>query len=477
MPSKKALLRYLIYPRIKFYKIKTMIVFRKITLSIFLFMALFSIAAAQNVNIDKVVAVVGNSAILKSDLYNQKRQLESQGVTFGPNPLCGLLDDMLYQKLLFNQAVIDSIEVSDMQVEQVLERRLRFFIQQIGSREQLEAYYGKTIDELKDEFRPLVREQELSQRMDAQITKNVRITPAEVRRYFRNLPADSIPMVESEVELSQIVIMPKIDPEERADVKRRLEDIRQRVIRGESFSTMAILYSEDPGSARKGGELGFYGRGELYPEFEATAFGLRPGEISDIIETQAGYHFLQMIERRGEQINVRHILIMPKVAPSQLAAARSRLDSIRNVIQNGDMTFAEAAQKFSDDPSRTSGGIMINPFTTTTRFKNEDLDQNVFFVVDRLEKGQISAPVPMMTEEGKQAFRILMVRDRIDAHLATLETDYDFLQQIALTQKKKKVVRDWVASRIGSTFIFINDEFSSCSFTAPWTKNIKTVAQ
>jgi peptidyl-prolyl cis-trans isomerase SurA len=454
-----------------------MLVFRKISLSIILFLAVITITYGQNANIDKVVAVVGNSAILKSDLFNQKRQLESQGVTFGPNPLCGLLDEMLLQKLLFNQAVIDSIEVSDMQVEQVLERRLRFFIQQIGSREQLEAYYGKTVDELKEEFRPLVREQELSQRMDAQITKNVRVTPSEVRRFFRNLPSDSIPMVDSEMELSQIVLMPKIEAEEKADVKRRLEEIRQRIIKGENFSTMAILYSEDPGSARKGGELGFYNRGELYPEFEATAFGLRPGEISDIIETQAGYHFIQMIERRGEQINVRHILMMPKVAPSQLAAARSRLDSIRGVIQRGEMTFAEAALKFSDDPSRTNGGIMINPYTTTTRFKNEEIDQNLFFVIDRLEKGQISSPVPMMTEEGKQAFRIVMLRDRIDAHVASLDGDYDFIQQLALNQKKQKVVKDWVTTRIGTTFIFINEEFTSCSFTAPWTKNMRTAAQ
>jgi peptidyl-prolyl cis-trans isomerase SurA len=455
-----------------------MIVFRKFSLSSILFLALVLGTLAQGpVNIDKVVAVVGNSAILKSDLYNQKRQLESQGVTFGATPLCGLLDEMLYQKLLFNQAVIDSIEVSNMQVEQVLERRLRYFIQQIGSREQLEAYYGKTIEELKDEFRPLIREQELSQRMEAQITRNVRITPAEVRHFYRNLPADSIPVVESEMELSHIVIMPKIDADEKSEVKRRLEEIRQRILRGESFSTMAILYSEDPGSARKGGELGFYNRGELDPEFEATAFSLRPGEISDVFESQFGMHFMQLIERRGEQINVRHILMMPKVSPSQLAAARSRLDSIRNVITAGDMTFAEAAARFSDDPSRTNGGIMVNPFTTTTRFKNTEIDQNLFFVVDRLEKDQISNPVPMMTEDGKQAFRILMVRDRIEAHTATLEGDYDFIQQLALEKKKSAVVRDWVNNKIGSTFIFINEEFTSCNFSAAWTRNLKRTTQ
>jgi peptidyl-prolyl cis-trans isomerase SurA len=449
-------------------------VFRKISLSLFLIICVFVVSQSQDrVDIDKVVAVVGNSAILKSDLYNQKRQLESQGASFNnSNALCELLDEMLYQKLLFNQAVIDSIEISDMQVEQVLERRLRFFIQQIGSREQLEAYYGKTIDELKDEFRPLVREQELSQRMEAEITSNVRITPAEVRRYFNNLSPDSIPVVDSEMELAQIVLMPQVDPEEIAETKKRLGEIRERVLKGESFSTMAILYSEDPGSARKGGELGFYGRGELYPEFEATGFGLRPGEISEIIETQAGYHFLQMIERRGEQINVRHILMMPKIAPSQLAKARSRLDSIKNIITSEEMTFAEAALKFSDDPGKMSGGMMINPYTNTTRFKNDEIEPNLFFVVDKLEEGQITNPVPMMTDEGKQAFRIVKVEERIDAHAATLEGDYDYIQQIALNIKKMNVVRDWVNQKVNSTYILINDEFTSCNFTAPWMINM-----
>ncbi|MBW6479955.1 MAG: peptidylprolyl isomerase [Bacteroidales bacterium] len=436
-------------------------------------LSLFSKTFAQEkVIIDQVVAVVGNSAILKSDLFNQQRQMESQGITFGSNPQCELLDEMLYQKLLFNQAVIDSIEVSDQQVEQILERRLRFFIQQIGSREQLEAYYGKTIEELKDEFRPLIREQELSQMMEAQITRNIRVTPSEVRSFFNNLHPDSIPTVESETELAQIVIKPPVEQEEIAETKRRLNEIRERIIQGESFSTMAILYSEDPGSARRGGELGFYGRGDLYPEFEATAFGLRPGEISEIIETQAGYHIIQMIERRGEQINVRHILIQPKISPLQLSKARNKLDSIRRLIINEELTFAEAALKFSDDPGKVNGGIMINPFTNTTRFKNDEIDQNLFFVIDRLEKGEISSPVPMMTEEGKQAFRIVKVNNRIDAHVASLDGDYDFIQQLALNKKKMKAVQDWIKRRIGNTFISINENYLNCDFSIQWTDRV-----
>lgn len=445
--------------------------------SVFILFLFQNIAVAQDrVIIDQVVAVVGNSAILRSDLHNQQRQLESQGVTFGNDALCQLLDEMLYQKLLFNQAVIDSVEISDYQVEQVLERRLRFFIQQIGSREQLEAYYGKTIEELKDEFRPLIREQELSQMMESRITQNVRITPSEVRSFYNRIPADSIPVVENEMELAQIVIKPEVDPEEVATTRNRLEEIRERIIKGESFSTMAILYSEDPGSARKGGELGFYGRGELYSEFEATSFSLRPGEISEIIETQAGFHIIQMIERRGEQINVRHILMQPKLSPMQLSQARSRLDSIRTAINNEEITFAEAAREFSDDPGKTSGGTMINPYTNTTRFKNDELESDLFFAIDNLEVGQITSPQPMMTEEGRQAFRIVKLTHRIEAHPATLEGDYDFIQQLALNQKKMKVVREWVKSKAGNTYVLINEEFQSCDFTAPWMQNM-SVAQ
>jgi peptidyl-prolyl cis-trans isomerase SurA len=439
---------------------------------IFIVSLFFQILAQEKVIIDQVVAVVGNSAILKSDLFNQQRQLESQGITLGSNPQCELLDEMLYQKLLFNQAVIDSIEVSDQQVEQILERRLRFFIQQIGSREQLEAYYGKTIEELKDEFRPLIREQELSQMMEAQITRNIRVTPSEVRSFFNSLPTDSIPTVESETELAQIVIKPPVEQEEIAETKRRLNEIRERIIQGESFSTMAILYSEDPGSARRGGELGFYGRGDLYPEFEATAFGLRPGEISEIIETQAGYHIIQMIERRGEQINVRHILIQPKISPLQLSNARNKLDSIRRLITSEELTFAEAALKFSDDPGKVNGGIMINPFTNTTRFKNDEIDQNLFFVIDRLDEGGISSPVPMMTEEGKQAFRIVKVNKRIDAHVASLDGDYDYIQQLALNRKKMKTVQDWIKRRIGNTYISINENYLNCDFSIQWTDRV-----
>lgn len=426
--------------------------------------------AQKGAVIDQVIAIVGGKAILKSDLESQILQIKAQGMALPGNPHCVVLEDMLFQKLLYNQAMIDSVTVSDDQVESVLERRLRFFIQQIGSREKLEAYYGKTIDELKDEFREIIREQELSQQMQQNITKNVRISPTEVRQFFRSLPEDSIPMIDSELELAQILIIPPVSLAEKNEVKDRLEQYRNRILKGESFSTLAILYSEDPGSARKGGELGFYGRGELYPEFEAVAFGLKPGEISEVLETKAGFHIIQMIERRGELINVRHILLQPKNNPYDMVNARNRLDSIANLVRNGEMTFAQAALQFSDDPGKINEGLLINPYTGNARFKPDQIEPSLFFAVDKLEKGQITGPLPTMTEDGKQAFRIVMVRKRTLPHKANLEEDYDYLQQLALEHKKRNAMNDWAERRIASTYVHIIEEFRSCDFDYNWIK-------
>ncbi len=441
-----------------------------------LFLVLFAISLAntgysqQRAVIDQVIAVIGNSAILESDIIEQRRMLEAQGVDLGRNPECVLLDDIMFQKLLYNQAIIDSIEVSESMVEQEIERRLRYFIQEIGSRERLEEYYGKSIDELREEFRSPIREQQISRRMEAEITRNVNVTPSEVRAFFDNLPEDEIPMVESELSLAKIVIEPRIEDHEIQAVKDRLEGFRQRILDGESFSTLAILYSDDAGSARRGGELGFYSRGDLHPEFEAVAFSLRPGEISEIVETRSGYHIIQLIARRGEQINVRHLLLQPKPSPVVEEETRNKLDSLRRVIMRGDISFAEAARKYSDHPGGRTGGQMLNPFTGTTRFRSEDLEPNLFFMVDRLEVGQISRPVQTMTDDGKQAFKIVTVRDRIEPHRANLQQDYDFIQRIALEEKKNKAVKRWVERRLQTTYVRINDNYIDCEFDVKWVQ-------
>ncbi len=424
--------------------------------------------AQERVVIDQVIGVVGNSAILQSDLFDHRRQAEAQGINLGPNPYCVMLDDVMFQKLLYNQAMIDSVEVGDSQIEQEIERRLRFFIQQIGSRERLEEYYGRSVEELREEFWDPIREQLISQRMESEITKNVTVTPSEVKAFFDNLSEDEIPMVESEMMLAKILIEPEIEQEEIDEVVERLEGFRQRILDGENFRTLAILYSDDPGSARRGGELGFYSRGDLHPEFEAVAFSLRPGEVSEIVETKSGYHIIELIERRGEQINVRHILMRPQVSPEVEQQTRSKLDSIRTLIMREEMAFAEAARRFSDHPGGRTGGTILNPYTGTTRFKTDEMDPNLFFVVDRLEEGEISRPMQTMTDEGQPAYKIVTVRERIDPHRANMQQDYDFIQRLALQEKRQKAIRKWVERRLQSTYVSIHDDYKDCDFDIQW---------
>ncbi len=422
----------------------------------------------QNAVIDHIVGVVGSNAILKSELMDQQIQVEAQGVDLGDDPLCTLLDDLMFQKLLYNQAMIDSIEVSDSEIEMEIERRLRFFIEQIGSRDRLEEYYGQSVDELREEFWDPIKEQIISQRMESQITRNVSVTPSEVRAYFESLSEDEIPMVESELSLAKIIIEPAVQAEEVEAVKERLEGYRQRILDGENFRTLAILYSDDPGTARQGGELGFVRRGELHPEFEAVAFSLEPGDVSGVVETRSGYHIIQPIERRGEEVNVRHLLLRPQVSPEVEQQTKNKLDSIRTAIMSGDIAFRDAARQHSDHRSATSGGVMVNPYTGTTRFKTDELDPNLFFVVDRLEVGEISRPMQTMTEDGEQAFQIVTVRERVDPHPANLQQDYDFIKNLALKEKRDKRLDEWVNNRLRSTYITIHENYEDCRFDYDW---------
>ncbi len=431
----------------------------------------FNLKSQDRVVADQIVAVVGNSIILKSDIHHQKIQYQAQPeIELGDSPECEVFEEALYQKLLYNQAIIDSVEISDEQVEMILDRRLRFFIHQIGSREKLEEYYGKTIEELKDDFRDIVREQELSQKVESNITRNVRVTPSEVNEFFNSLPKNEIPIVESYIEISQIVKVPPVSEEEIANARNRLNRFRERILDGDSFSTLAIMYSDDPGSARRGGELGFINRGEFYREFEAVAFNLQPGEVSEIFETKAGFHIVEKIERRGEQVNVRHILIRPEISAEEVNKTKNKLDSIRRIIQRNEMSFAEAAREFSDHPSKANNGIIINQRNNTTRFKPEEVDPNLFFIVDRMKVGEVSRPAEMMTEDGDYAFRIVHLRNRTQPKEANLTENYDFIKQIALENKRREKVNDWIEDKIQDTYLHINENFYDCHFSHNWLK-------
>ncbi len=419
--------------------------------------------------IDEVVAVVGKNFILKSDVENQYLQYKMQGNVQGSEKQmkCQILENLLFEKLMLHQAAIDSIEVTPEQVDAELDRRMRYFISQFGSQEKLEKYYNKTVLEFKAELRKVIKDQLLVERVQQNITQNTEASPSDVRNFFKDIPKDSIPLIGSVVEMAQIVKKPPISPEEKYEVKERLRKLRERVLNGESFEALAVLYSEDPGSAKQGGDIGLHGRGELYPEFEAVAFKLKPGEVSDVVETEAGFHIIQGIQRRGEYVRVRHILIKPKVSPEALAHARNFLDSIAGLIRHDSITFDEAVQRFSTDPSKNNNGIIINPNSGSAQWPVDQLDPRIFFVIDKLEVGQVSAPVLIENEDGEQSYKLIKLLKRTQPHRANLDEDYGKIQEWATQQKKQEVITKWIEKNAKKTYIKIYNN-PGCNFSQSW---------
>lgn len=422
--------------------------------------------------IDEVIAVVGKNFILHSDIESQYLQVKMQyGLAEGGFPLrCNLLENMMFQKLLVNQAMVDSVIVTEAQVDERIERNLRYFISQFGSRAKLEEYYKKSFSEIKEELKDPVKDQLLSEIMQERITQNVVVTPGEVKTYFEEIPVDSLPLIPAEYELQEIVKIPQITEKETMDARARLNGFRDRILKGESFTTLAVLYSEDPGSMTKGGELGFFARGDMYPEFEAAAFSLKPGEISPIVKTKAGFHILQLIERRGEVINVRHLLIQPKPSTQTIMEAKLLLDSVYTLIVEKKMTVDSAAKVFSDYPSKNSGGIMINPYTGTALFEAEHLDKSLIFAVEKLALGEVSKPLPMVTDEGKNAYRLVYLKNIRPPHKANLRDDYDKIQKAALENKKAEMIEKWMNDKIKNTYIKIKAPYDACDFDNKWIK-------
>ncbi len=423
--------------------------------------------------IDQVVAVVGKSIVLESDVQNQYLNYRDQGGISGSATeiKCSILEEVLFQKLMVAQAEIDSIEISQVQVEADLDRRLSGFIQQFGSQEKMEEFYGKTLAEIKKELYNIVHEQMLAQQVQSEIVSGVDVTPSEIRSFFKSIPEDSVQLIKTEYIISEIVKNPPISIEEKLRVKEQLNEIRKRILDGSSFSTLAIMYSQDPGSASKGGELGFYGRGQLYPEFEAVAFKLKEGEISNILETDAGYHIIQMIERKGDYINVRHILLTPKVSSLDLANAKRQLDSVATLIRSDSITFSQAVVQFSEAENINNDGVILNPYTMSTTFEAEQLDPQVSFVIEKMEVGEISNPVPMKTEDNKDAYRILLLKKKTQPHKANLVDDYTRLRGWALQNKQMNTIGEWIDEKVKNTYVRIIDEYKLCNFDHKWNKN------
>jgi len=427
---------------------------------------------AQVKILDQVVGVVGANVILQSDIESQYQQFLLQGGQDNPNMRCEILYQMLINKLLLNQAVLDSVEVSSTQVDEELDKRMRFYIQQIGSQKLLEERMGKSVIELKAEFRTLIKDQMLTQQMQQKITKDVNASPSDVKNYYEHIPKDSLPRIESEFEIQQIVKNIAVTEEQKKTVRDKLEEYKQDILKGKrDFVATATLYSQDPGSYKKGGELGFFGRGDMQPSFEAAAFKLRPGEISDIVETPYGFHILQLIERRGDQINVRHILLRPKVSDENIEIASKFLDSVRTEINKGTITFTDAAQRFSDDAdTKYNAGLMQNTQDGTTKFDATTMDKTLFFQIDQLKLGEISKPVSYSDKEQKAALRLLMVKSKTSPHTANLKDDYQKIRNAALSDKQNLTLLDWVKKKRAETYVSINKDYLKCDALKDWVK-------
>ncbi len=419
--------------------------------------------------IDKVIGVVGKYPILKSDLQNALLEAEAQELPFDK---CKSFELLVFQKLLVAQADRDSVVVADADVETELNRRMAYFINQFGSEEKLEQYYGKRTNVIKDELRNDVQEQMIAEKMNGIIAGDVKLAPAEVRKYFEKIPTDSLPLVESEVELQQLVKKPVASAEAKKEAKDFLESLRQRVLKGESMSTLARLYSEDPGSARDGGLYTNIGKGQFDPAFEGVMFRLKNREISTIFETAYGYHFVELVQRRGELVDVRHILVVPKITNEDFLKSKRQLDSLQEAIVAGSISFEEAVKKFSDDTeTKQNGGLMVNPATASTKFDNEvlsQMDKNLITTLNAMRIGEVSKAMQFAGTDGKPGFRIIKLKNRIDPHRTNLQDDYQKIMLMAASEKKRELIKNWIRKRSKITYIHIDPEYR-CKFENDWT--------
>lgn len=423
--------------------------------------------------IDRIVAVVGNNYILQSDLETQYQQMLTAQEPVNENTRCKLMEELLYQKLLLAQAQKDSLDVSEGQIEQELDRRMRYYLQQFGSEEKFVAFYGKSVDDYKLELKDDVRELLLEQQMQGKITEGINVTPSEVKAYFNAIPADSLPFINSELEVGQIMKKPTISPEAKKEAKSKIEGLRLRIEKGEaSFASMAALYSMDLGSASKGGVYEGIQRGQFVPEWDAWAFKLKKGEISEVFETVYGFFIIQLIERRGEEVDARSLLIAPAVDATDMYKAKLSLDTTYQRLLADTATFSDLAARYSDDDeSKNSGGLIINPYTGSTRFQMDELgqyDQTIAFAVDNLKVGEYTKPMPATTTDGKQAYRILYLKTRTLPHKANLVDDYQSIQNAAMSKKQQEAIQTWIKKKSADTYVHLADDFKNCTFNNKW---------
>lgn len=439
---------------------------------------LFSLSAyaqPEGIVVDKIAAQVGDNIILLSDVESQKQQAVASGIQLNPNIRCEILEQLMYQELLVNQAKLDSLVISDEQVDAEMENRIRVIENQIGSRQEMEKFYGKTVNEIKDEFREVIKNKLLADEMEHNITKDISVTPKEVQDFYATIPEDSIPLINSQLSFQQIVYYPAITKEDKQLAYDKLGEIRRNILAGKSFETQARIHSMDPGSASDGGKIEA-SRGMMVPQFEAALFSLNPGDVSDVFETSYGYHIVKLVSRKGDDYICRHILISPEFSAVELSKAAALMDSCYAKLNSKKMTWEEAVIRYSNDESTMQNkGIITNPITGEQTWDMEDLnqvDQQIFLITDAMEKGDISQPnLYMNIFDHKQGIRIVRLMNRTEPHRANLQQDYALIKRAAENDKKQNTINNWIKGKINNAYIRIDDEFKNCEFKNNWARN------
>ncbi len=435
------------------------------------------IAIAQTDNtrsgqlVDKVQIIVDDKIILHSDIENQIN-LMSKELKDDAESRCYLAEQLIINKVMTSQAVLDSIPLTDEEVDSELDRKINYYVNMLGSKKMFEEYYNKPIEAIKEDFRDDIKDQMLAQRMQNKIIEGLSVTPTEVRDYFNNIPKDSLPFYNTEFEVSQLIIKVKISDAQRQMALDKILDFKKRVENGEDFALLATLYSEDPGSAPEGGELGLMPRGTFVPEFEAAAYKLKDGEISDIVKTQFGYHLIKLNKRIGDQIDCSHILIRSQATNKDLTDAKSKADSIRTEIQNKTITFFDAVKLYSDDEtSKNNGGRVLNSQTGSTIMEPEQMEPNLYKMIEKSEIDSLTAVEPFQTSDGSYSFRFAKVDSKVAPHEANLSQDYTKIMEAAKAEKEQRIIHEWVNRRSKKSYIYINEDYKDCPKIQQWVTN------
>jgi peptidyl-prolyl cis-trans isomerase SurA len=443
----------------------------------FSFIIVFSLTALNlfsqpdKVVVDRIVAVVGDQIVMQSDVEKQMMELTFPDTISRAEAKCEIFKGTIYQKLILNQAYLDSLKVSDDEVNRDIDRRIEYFISQIGSKEKLEDYYGKSISEIKDEMHDPIYEMMLVQQMKDKILSKSRISPTEVNDFFNTIPPDSLPYYNAEVELSQIVLYVKPSEADDKKAQEKLRSFRKRILEGEKFESLAILYSDDPGSSSKGGDLGWVNKADLVAEFSAVAFKLKKDSVSDLVKTQYGYHIIKLTDRKGDKIRAKHILIKPNISYEARNATMDAINKVRKGIVTDSITFSEAARLYSeDDATKNNGGVLMEMNTGSTRIPSDKLDPSLLFVIDTMKIGSISQPVKVTFPDGRMAYRIVYLKSKTLPHKANMTDDYPKIKEMAENAKQYEVIQKWIDKKIKDTYVTIQEPYTNC----PDLKNLNS---